>query len=41
MSSINDDGIDCAQDPKKIIRDHQDFISISLSRIEREFNYER
>ena len=37
MTGITENGINCTQGTRDIIRDHQDLISISLSRIEREF----
>ena len=40
MTGTTENGIDCNQHSQQIIRDHQDLISISLSRIEREFGDE-
>ena len=38
MTGITANSIDCTQDTKEIINDHLEMISISLSRIEREFD---
>ena len=38
MTGITENGINCKQHTRKIINDHLDMISISISRIEREFD---
>ena len=38
MNGITENGIDCTQKTRQIINDHLEMISISLSRIEREFD---